>query len=91
MKVSFYKNVDIEGEVSVSVEDIQAALAEAFPDEDAIKQRYGVTMFVNAVYQCLLGLTDKMIESISAKNRRIIVEKLSEQADRFKVDTGDRK
>ncbi len=100
MKVPVYTTVDIDTEVSVSVEDITAALNDALAeareatreDGDGRHAGFMVGQFVSAVYQCLEGLTDDMIKTITRAKRAMIAEKFVEMArwfDRLETTTED--
>lgn len=92
MKIEFCQSVDVEGKVDVSTEDITSALDELLGDavqvvdsDRASARSKGIVVggFVSAVYQCLEGVTDKMIESMSGNTRKVVADALRRQANRF--------
>jgi len=93
MQVEFYKSVDIEGVVDVSVEDIANALSQQHDTakdvclcgDGATEQckRHHVQRFVSAVWQCLAGVSDDMIERLSIADKKVINAGLQKQADRY--------
>lgn len=85
MRVQIFKSVDIDAEVSVSVEDITAALVDALEEaKTKEKSRHVVNLFINSVWQCLSAMTDEMIDRMKPEHRKLVAESLTEQAGRFR-------
>jgi hypothetical protein len=93
VKVSISESVHIETEVNVDIDDIASALqerlrsvAERFEENnehDTAKNRE-LLGFMNSTYQCLKGVSDAMIASVTPSQRKILYDAFAAQAERWK-------
>ncbi len=87
MRVEFCKNIQVEGEVVVTVEDIQAALREHLEEVGKRKEPRAVQRalkyFINAAYQTLSAVPGDSIERLDPSHRELIAKSLREEASRY--------
>ena len=94
MNIKVFATVDFEKDVSISVEDITAALMEIedetremieHPGATPRNKAFAIKQFVTAAWQCLSGVTDEMIILLSDEARNNVADALEKQASRFRV------
>lgn len=76
MKVRVCDTVEIDTEVTVTVEDIQAAILEAVEDAKEGEGRFVVHAVINTIYRALNGIDDSMIERCSLECRSLFADAL---------------
>ncbi len=91
MKVAVSEDVsvNIETDVTVTIEDISEALWERMGDIQKLvecDQPFGcaVRWLISECHDVMTAITDEMVGEMSIKNRAIVREKIQEQADRYR-------
>lgn len=93
MQVEFCETVEVSGNATIGVEDIESALHQYESDVehsyDINSERrhrcFAVNQLVNAAYQCLKSLNEEMISEMSLEVRSAVYDGLIEQAQRFET------
>jgi hypothetical protein len=80
MKVHTRQVLDVEIEVSVTVDEITAALREAVAEADDTRQ---VLRFLESLHQCLAAVPQDLIQQLSPENRRLVIDRFLDQLNRF--------
>lgn len=83
MKVRICKEVEIDTEVSIGMEDICGALAEAIEEAKENPRIFSVGQYVSACWQALNAMTDEQIGLLGPGNRPHVAKALRDLADRF--------
>ncbi len=89
MKISKWVDMGQEVEIEVGVDDVRAALAEAFDNvtQDRLGEegpnRSEVALTLNNIAQFLKALTDDQIAMLSPQARELTAKFLAEQSKRF--------
>jgi hypothetical protein len=92
LRISKWVDVGAEVEIEIGLDDVRAAMAEAF--ENVTQDRLGepgpnraeIGMALNQVGTFLKALTDEHIAALSDPARKIVNAFLVEQAKRFQVE-----
>jgi sugar-specific transcriptional regulator TrmB len=96
MRVAINQSVQIETEVTVTVDDITSAMQELIDEAERRKEEhkagamndrqvsFGVSQVAAAARQCLRAITDDMIYLFPVETRLSMARSLQEQADRWK-------
>jgi hypothetical protein len=82
MRVRICKEVEVDTEVSIGMDDIRSALAEAIEEAQANPRSFSVCQFVSACWEALNAMTDEQIALVGA-NREHVAKALHDLADRF--------
>ena len=95
MKVEFFEEVEVSGEVDIDTGQIAQALQDAlgkakFASEESLlasdhEKAFTVQRFVTNAHQCLSAVSGEMIDSVNDINRNIIANALLDQVERWKV------
>lgn len=94
MRVQIAKEVFIEAEVPVGIDEITESLqyelnhaqtVNEFEGSSEHSKTFVVQQLLNSAYQCVAAINDEMIDRVSIENRELISVKLSEQVDRWKM------
>jgi hypothetical protein len=83
MRVRVFKEVEVDTEVSIGMEEIRSALAEAIEEAKNNPRSFSVCQFVSACWQSLNAMTDEQIELVGPANRKHVAKALRELAGRF--------
>ena len=89
MKVQLQTTVDVDTDVTVSVEDITFALQERLEKaKEDPESQFALNCFVNCVYQCVLAMDDAFVLRMNPKHRKTIGETLGKLSINFRDRTG---
>jgi len=83
MKVTGWKNVEVEVEVDIEPEHILSEFRQRADEAEATYWRRLVPA-LDAITQILADVKDEVIEALPAEARTILRERLQVQADRYK-------
>lgn len=83
VRVRICKEVEVDTEVTIGIEEIQSALAEAISDANDNPRSFSVQQFISAAWQAMNALTDEQIAMVGDANRRCVADALYTLADRF--------
>lgn len=79
MKITTYETVDVEVETNIDIEDI----ANCIIDSDLGKTKFALTGAINNFHRFMEAIPDEIIDQLTEKQRVLIGEYLSSQAQRF--------
>jgi len=90
MKIPFTKNIEVESEVDIDIDDITNALQEQIVECNRAMQYEGnrgrifaVSQAASFIIKMLRAITDAMIETIPQSTRNIVAEALRNQSVRW--------
>jgi hypothetical protein len=83
MRVRICKDVEVDTEVSIGMEEIQSALAEAINEARDNPRSFSVQQFVSACWQSLNAMTGEQIALVGPANCEHVAKALHDLADRF--------
>lgn len=87
MRVRICKQIEVDTEISIGMEEIRAALAGAIEEAKDNPRSFSVCQFVSACWQALHAMTEEQIELVGPANREHVAKALRELADRFEPAT----
>lgn len=83
MRVRICKEVEVDTEVSIGMEEIRSALAEAIEEAKTNPRSFSLCQFVSACWQCLNAMTDEQIALVGPANCEHVAVALHDLAERF--------
>lgn len=83
MRVRIFKEVEVDTEVTIGMDEIQDAISDAMREANDEPRSFSVVQFITVCWQSLNALTDEQIELVGPGNRPHVAKALQDLAKRF--------
>lgn len=83
------KEVTVDTEVAIGIEEIQSALSEAIAEARDNPRQFSIQQYVSAAWQAMNAMTDAQIALVGPANCQHVANTLHKLADRFAAQAVD--